>query len=161
MFLSSMSSSPETHNNMSCHQHCCHGCQSPYGCHHMCCSRLWLRPSQKRRTSVQPEGKHATWNESFHLPVDIVTRQKLVVVLLDHDTIGSDDELGRSLPPCSMLFTRSLEQARSLARSLAHSLTQCTSLNRSACVCQVEWCINGIPMQAVYMQAACANQGSA
>ncbi|KAA6428994.1 MAG: plant synaptotagmin, partial [Trebouxia sp. A1-2] len=60
---------------------------------------LWLRPSQKRRTSVQPEGKHATWNESFHLPVDIVTRQKLVVVLLDHDTIGSDDELGRLLVP--------------------------------------------------------------
>ena len=57
--------------------------------------RLWLRPTQKRRTSVQPEGKNATWNESFHLPVDIVTRQKLVVVLLDHDTIGSDDELGR------------------------------------------------------------------
>ena len=72
---------------------------------------------------MQPEGKHATWNESFHLPVDIVTRQKLVVVLLDHDTIGSDDELGRSLPPCSMLFTRSLEQARSLARSLTHSLS--------------------------------------
>lgn len=60
---------------------------------------LWLRPSQKRRTSVQPEGKHATWNESFQLPVDMVTRQKLVVVLLDHDTIGSDDELGRLLVP--------------------------------------------------------------
>ena len=54
-----------------------------------------MRPSQKRRTSVQPEGKNATWNESFHLPVDIVTRQKLMIVLLDHDTIGSDDELGR------------------------------------------------------------------
>ncbi len=57
--------------------------------------RLWLRPTQKRQTSIQPQGKHATWNESFHLPVEVVTQQKLVVVLLDHDTIGSDDELGR------------------------------------------------------------------
>ncbi len=107
-----MSSSPETQSTMSCHQHCYHTCQSLLDFMTLGCSRLWVRPSQKRRTSVQPEGKHATWNESFHLPVDIVTRQKLVVVLLDHDTIGSDDELGRSLPTCS-----------SLACSLTHTLT--------------------------------------
>ena len=58
--------------------------------------RLWLRTTQRRQTSIQPQGKHATWNEHFHLPVDIDKRQKLVVVLYDHDTIGSDDELGRS-----------------------------------------------------------------
>ena len=63
----------------------------------MFCS-LWLRPTQKRQTSVQPAGKRATWNESFHLPVELVHRQKLVLVLYDHDTIGSDDELGRSAP---------------------------------------------------------------
>ena len=57
--------------------------------------RLWLRPTQRRQTSIQPQGKNATWNEHFHLPVDVAKRQKLVVVLYDHDTIGSDDELGR------------------------------------------------------------------
>ena len=57
--------------------------------------RLWLRATQKRQTSVQPAGKHATWNENFLLPVEVAERQKLVAVLYDHDTIGSDDELGR------------------------------------------------------------------
>ena len=61
----------------------------------MPCCRLWLRSTQRRQTSVQPAGKSATWNENFHLPVEVADMQKLVVVLYDHDTIGSDDELGR------------------------------------------------------------------
>ena len=56
---------------------------------------MWLRISQKRQTSIQPEGKSATWNESFKLPVHIVESQVLELVLYDHDNIGSDDELGR------------------------------------------------------------------
>ena len=59
------------------------------------CCRLWLRSTQKRQTSIQPAGKNAKWNENFHLPVEVADRQKLVLVLYDHDTIGSDDELGR------------------------------------------------------------------
>ena len=55
-----------------------------------------MRISQKRRTTIQPEGKQATWNESFKLPVHIAETQKLELVLYDHDNIGSDDELGRS-----------------------------------------------------------------
>ncbi|KAL3142464.1 hypothetical protein ABBQ38_002792 [Trebouxia sp. C0009 RCD-2024] len=65
---------------------------------------LWLRATQKRQTSVQPAGKHATWNESFRLPVEVAERQKLVAVLYDHDTIGSDDELGRLFLPISQLM---------------------------------------------------------
>lgn len=57
--------------------------------------RMWLRASQKRRTTTQPEGKEATWHESFKLPVHIPEAQKLEMVLFDHDNIGSDDELGR------------------------------------------------------------------
>ena len=60
---------------------------------HIC--RMWMRISQKRRTSIQPEGKQATWNETFKLPVHIAETQKLEMVLYDHDNIGSDDELGR------------------------------------------------------------------
>lgn len=56
---------------------------------------MWLRISQKRQTSIQPEGKEATWNESFKLPVHIAESQVLELVLYDHDNIGSDDELGR------------------------------------------------------------------
>lgn len=56
---------------------------------------MWMRASQKRRTTIQPEGKKATWNESFKLPVHIAEAQKLELVLYDHDNIGSDDELGR------------------------------------------------------------------
>lgn len=56
---------------------------------------MWMRASQKRRTTIQPEGKEATWNESFKLPVHIEETQKLELVLYDHDNIGSDDELGR------------------------------------------------------------------
>ena len=63
----------------------------------MFCS-LWLRPTQKSQTSVQPAGKRATWNESFHLPVEFVHRQKLVLVLYDHDNMRSDDELRKSAP---------------------------------------------------------------
>ena len=59
---------------------------------------MWMRASQKRRTTIQPEGKAATWNESFKLPVHIAEAQKLELVLYDHDNIGSDDELGRSAP---------------------------------------------------------------
>lgn len=61
--------------------------------------RMWLRISQKRQTSIQPEGKQATWNESFKLPVHIAETQKLELVLYDHDNIGSDDELGRYSHP--------------------------------------------------------------
>lgn len=56
---------------------------------------MWLRISQKRQTSIQPEGKEATWNESFKLPVHIAESQVLELVLYDHDDIGCDDELGR------------------------------------------------------------------
>ena len=65
--------------------------------------RMWLRVSQKRRTSIQPEGREATWNESFKLPVHIRSTQQLELVLYDHDNIGSDDELGRSHPRPSSL----------------------------------------------------------
>lgn len=61
----------------------------------LCWCRMWLRISQKRQTSIQPEGKEATWNESFKLPVHIAESQVLELVLYDHDNIGSDDELGR------------------------------------------------------------------
>ncbi len=57
--------------------------------------RMFMRASQKRRTTIQPEGKEATWNESFKLPVHIPESQKLELILYDHDNIGSDDELGR------------------------------------------------------------------
>ncbi len=56
---------------------------------------MYMRASQKRRTTIQPEGKEATWNESFKLPVHIPETQKLELILYDHDNIGSDDELGR------------------------------------------------------------------
>ena len=49
---------------------------------------MWTRISQKRRTTIQPEGKQATWNESFKLPVHIAETQKLELVLYDHDNIG-------------------------------------------------------------------------
>lgn len=56
---------------------------------------MFMRASQKRRTTIQPEGKEATWNESFKLPVHIPETQELELILYDHDNIGSDDELGR------------------------------------------------------------------
>lgn len=61
--------------------------------------RMWVRASQKRRTTIQPVGKSATWNETFVLPVHMADTQRLECVLYDHDTMSSDDELGRYARP--------------------------------------------------------------
>ncbi len=68
---------------------------------------MFMRASQKRRTTIQPEGKEATWNESFKLPVHIPETQKLELILYDHDNIGSDDELGRCAALIWFRFTPS------------------------------------------------------
>lgn len=61
----------------------------------VCVLRMWVRASQKRRTSIQPEGKTATWNETFMLPVHMAKTQQLELTLYDHDKMSADDELGR------------------------------------------------------------------
>ena len=61
----------------------------------VCVFRMWVRASQKRRTSIQPEGKTATWNETFMLPVHMAKTQQLELTLYDHDKMSADDELGR------------------------------------------------------------------
>jgi Ca2+-dependent lipid-binding protein len=57
--------------------------------------RIFLRSSHKLRTQTIGGSHHPVWNETFRLLVHDTDRQQLTLILMNHNHLEKDSELGR------------------------------------------------------------------
>ena len=75
----------------------CRACTTPPSppCPPRAPSRLFVRHTQRRQTSVQRPTRRPRWGDSFDLPVHAPDRQQLELILWDWDWASANDEIGR------------------------------------------------------------------